>query len=326
VTACVPEYASHSMASTAKDAARELLSDAAYRTRVTRAYGDAGREWLQSLPESVHRCAARWTLELDPPYPVSFNVVFPAVDANGNPVALKLMPPTAAEFAAERAFLSLAPGRAARMIASDAELGALLLERAVPGTKLSELASRDDEAATRAAAPVLRDFAVDVPPRGAFPTVEDWSEPLNRLARDEPAWIPGPLGRRAARIYRALAALPGDRRLLHGDLHHFNVLASSESEWVAIDPKGVVGPPSFEVGAFLRNPFPEFAVAPDVEALTRRRIATLAEGLHVPRKEIWGWGFSQAVLSAAWADDEDDIAWRSYALECARILERAEPT
>jgi streptomycin 6-kinase len=44
------------------------------------------------------------------------------------------------------------------------------------------------------------------------------------------------------------------RRLLHGDLHHGNVLHDSERGWVAIDPKGVLGEPEYEIGVALRNP------------------------------------------------------------------------
>lgn len=42
--------------------------------------------------------------------------------------------------------------------------------------------------------------------------------------------------------------------LLDGDLHHFNILRAHRQPWLAIDPKGLVGDPAYEVGAFLYNP------------------------------------------------------------------------
>ena len=42
--------------------------------------------------------------------------------------------------------------------------------------------------------------------------------------------------------------------LLHGDLHHGNVLSARRRPWLAIDPKGVVGERAFDAGALLYNP------------------------------------------------------------------------
>ncbi|WP_373298360.1 aminoglycoside phosphotransferase family protein [Paludibacterium paludis] len=44
--------------------------------------------------------------------------------------------------------------------------------------------------------------------------------------------------------YRSASALGHFQRchrLLHGDLHHDNVLFDSSHGWLAIDPKGVIG-------------------------------------------------------------------------------------
>ncbi len=38
-----------------------------------------------------------------------------------------------------------------------------------------------------------------------------------------------------------------------GDLHHENILAAERAPWLAIDPKGVIGEPAYEMGALLRN-------------------------------------------------------------------------
>ena len=70
---------------------------------------------------------------------------------------------------------------------------------------------------------------------------------------------------RAQRLYVGLCASQTSTRLLHGDLHHYNILRDGDRGWVAIDPKGVVGEVEYEIGAALRNPYgagyPETRVA-----------------------------------------------------------------
>jgi hypothetical protein len=51
-----------------------------------------------------------------------------------------------------------------------------------------------------------------------------------------------------------LLSSSGKEVLLHGDLHHWNILSSEREGWLAIDPKGLAGEAECETGAFLRNP------------------------------------------------------------------------
>ena len=44
-------------------------------------------------------------------------------------------------------------------------------------------------------------------------------------------------------LFRELLASSEAPVLLHGDLHHFNILSSDRRPWVAIDPKGLSGEP-----------------------------------------------------------------------------------
>ena len=41
--------------------------------------------------------------------------------------------------------------------------------------------------------------------------------------------------------------------LLHGDLHHWNILSDADRGWMAIDPKGVIGASCLDVGRFINN-------------------------------------------------------------------------
>ena len=85
-----------------------------------------------------------------------------------------------------------------------------------------------------------------------------------------------------------LCATQRNPALLHGDLHHYNVLSDRARGWCAIDPKGVVGELEYELGAALRNPFDR----PDLFATARRRRAPprpfrpRARDRHEPRARL----------------------------------------
>jgi len=70
--------------------------------------------------------------------------------------------------------------------------------------------------------------------------------------------------------------------------------------WLAIDPKGVVGDPGFEVGSMFYNPMPRILEVPNLEQMLTRRVAQLSEELGMERARIRGWGLAQCVLNAWW--------------------------
>jgi streptomycin 6-kinase len=95
--------------------------------------------------------------------------------------------------------------------------------------------------------------------------------------------------------------------LLHADLHHDNILSAGGDDggrWLAIDPHGLAGEPSYEVGALLRNFWPERHTLADPRRTTERRIRILAEQLGFERERIRDWALAQAVLSAWWCVED----------------------
>jgi streptomycin 6-kinase len=94
--------------------------------------------------------------------------------------------------------------------------------------------------------------------------------------------------------------------ILHGDLHHFNILSAEREPWLAIDPKGVVGEAAYEAGALLRNPLEDMSQYPHI---LKRRIAILSEMLDIDCQRILGWAVAQAVLSAWWSYEDHGQGW-----------------
>lgn len=278
-----------------------------------------GAEWLDNLPVLTLLCEKRWSLQLGDLFPaLSYSVVMSAASADGNEVVLKLCVPNR-ELTTEIAALRHYDGRGCvRLIDADADLGAVLLERLHPGHMLTT--ESDDETATRIAAQVMLQLQQPPPAAHNFPTVADWGRGFGRLrAHFDGGTGPFPqkLVDAAELIFSELVADSAEAILLHGDLHHYNILRAKRAPWLAIDPKGVVGEPAYEVGAYLRNPLNGFFDQPDAQQQMARRVAVFAETLDLERERIIGWGFAQAVLSAWWSVEDGSTAW----LGCAEILD-----
>src|SRR5439155_22026118 len=126
---------------------------------------------------------------------------------------------------------------------------AMLLERLSPGTTLAQLVNtgHDDEATD-----ILADVITRLTPRctpARLPAVEDRSASFSPYLAIGDAQIPAALVARAHQWYLRLAASQTAPRLLHGDLHHENVLHDATRGWLAVDAKGIIGEVEYEVGA-----------------------------------------------------------------------------
>lgn len=284
-------------------------------------YSDKGTAWLEALPNLISECEKRWSLTVRPPFPnLSYNYVAPAVQADGTECVLKLgvINP---ELLCEIEALRLYDGRGiVRLLEADPERGVLLLERLQPGIPLRLVA--EDEIATAIAAGVMQQLWRPVPANHPFPTVAGWARGMERL-RQEFDGGTGPFSRKlvetAESLFADLLPTQAEPALLHGDLHQWNILRATRAPWLALDPKGVVGEPAYEVGAWLRNPVDRLADWPNLKRIQARRIAQFAEILGVDRQRLIGWGIAQAVLSAWWSYEDHGHGWDA-AIVCAESL------
>lgn len=292
------------------------------RETIERVHAEKGREWLARLPALLDECGARWSLELGRPFDdLSYHLVIPARGPRGAQVVLKLGVPCR-ELLSEAAALRLFDGAGAvRLLDHDAGRGALLLERVLPGKSVHELL--DDAGATRAAARLMLALWREPPAGHALPPLAEWFSAFGRFGGDSSAGgvpFPAGLAARAGRIFSELNASSGRAVVLHGDLHHANILSSAGGGWVAIDPKGICGDPGYEVGPFLLNRLPEGASDSDLSEIMRGRLSIFSDELGIGRGRLAGWAFCHAVLAALWSfEDSDD--WRGTA-RLARVLER----
>lgn len=281
---------------------------------------EGGAAFLEQLPTLVSEAAERWQLRLEPPFAdLSYNWTAPGADAKGRPVVLKVGYPP--DLAPEIAALRYYDGAGAvDVLAVDEEAGLLLLERALPGTPLKAI--DDDVAATEIAATLIRRLCPPLPPGHGFRPLQEWARGFDRL-RDQFDGDTGPfpeaLVAQAEETFRTLLAEPFEPVLLHGDLHHDNILSAGREPWLAIDPKGVAGPREFEVVAFLENPRPELLQRPFPGRILRRRLQQFAEALDVDVQILRQWAIAQGVLSSVWTfEGHGEVG--EFALTCAKLL------
>jgi len=265
-------------------------------------HGDEGRAWYAHLPKLLDSIAQRWGLTVLEPFAnLTYNYVTPAVQADGMPVVLKLGVP-GGMLEPELVALRVFAGRGGvRILDADPQAAALLLERLLPGRPLSAL--EDDDTATVIAADVMAALWCPLPAVHSFETVENLAAGLERL---RPAFggttgpFPTSLVQRAEGIFSELLANQGPRVLLHGDLHHGNILQAGPDDWRAIDPQGPAGEAEYDAGALLRNPNPTVSTWADLPRRQQRRLDILSERLGFDRQRLEGYGFARAVLTAWW--------------------------
>jgi streptomycin 6-kinase len=285
-------------------------------------HGPAGAAWLADLPARIAALQARWGFTAGPPFDnLSYNYAAPVELRGGTPAGLKMSVPGDGALACEMAALRLYAGHGmVRLLHASTEEGAMLLERLRPGVMLATLA--DDEEATRIAAGLMLKLWRPAPAEHGFPTVAGWAAGLQKL---RPMFgggtgpLPAGLVDTAEHFFAELLASGQAPCLLHGDLHHFNILSAEREPWLAIDPKGLVGDPGYDVGPLLHNPFGEFLRAPDLGRRLARRVAILSEVLGMERQRVARWGAAVAVLSAWWSV-EDHGAQDGAVLRCAELL------
>lgn len=289
---------------------------------ITDVHGAAGTAWLETLGMTLQACARRWDLTVAAPFGLTYNYVAPAWGRGGAECVLKLGPPGSPDLRHEAAVLSAISGDgAARVLDFDAALGALLLERVRPGDALWSVPPAADREATAAIASVLQRWWRPVPPGlDARPLAElALGFDRYRAVHGDGGPVPAALVAAAADVWHDMLSTTQEEVLLHGDLHHGNVLRSARQEWLAIDPKGLAGDAVYDCASMLSNPHHVIPAEPDLRRLLTTRAADLAGVLGLDQHRILAWGFAHAVLSEVWSV-EDHGATSGVSLLVAQAL------
>ena len=105
----------------------------------------------------------------------------------------------------------------------------------------------------------------------------------------------------AARIASELLASPRESAVLHGDLHHGNVLNFGPRGWLAIDPKGLMGKRCFDYANIFYNPDPWTAGS---RRRLMRQVKVVTEAAHAEGRRLLEWIVAWGGLSAAFSIED----------------------
>lgn len=182
---------------------------------------------------------------------------------------------------------------------------AILMERATAKRSLADMArSGDDDEASRilcaTADKLHREQAAALPGLVPLPL---WFRELEVAAARH-----GGILRSSFETAQMLLAAPREEGVLHGDLHHDNVLDFGCRGWLAIDPHGLFGERGFDFANIFTNPDlsdPSQPVATQPGRF-QRRLAVVAEASRLEPRRLLQWILAWTGLSAAWFLGDDD--------------------
>ena len=134
-----------------------------------------------------------------------------------------------------------------------------------------------------------------LPDNNNFPSISSWLESIDKIQSNV---IPKKLVDKAITLKASLLSSMRNKKLLHGDLHLDNILQNN-NEWLAIDPKGIIGDIEFDIAAF------DFIANNELNDATssmfNERIEKIANKSKLSSQRIKDWTFVRLILSAAWS-------------------------
>ncbi|MCE0722005.1 MULTISPECIES: aminoglycoside phosphotransferase family protein [Legionella] len=278
------------------------------KQNITNIYGEKGEKWIANLPATVASLTDYWNLSQVIPVPnMTFNYVAKAILNLNQPVVLKISCDKKSSVNEKQALKNLDARGSIKLIDYNSTYNALLLQQAIPGITLKSLyPTQIDYVMDCYVSTIQKLHNKHLPKKQNYPHIADWLKALDTPTSKQ---IPAPVLNRAIGLRNQLLSSLKSPIFLHGDLHHDNILKHG-NEWLAIDPKGVVGEAEFEIAAFDFMYIPELATAVNVKKIFAERIDLLAKKSNLDAQRIKDWVFVRLVLMAAWLiEDNGDPSW-----------------
>ena len=182
----------------------------------------------------------------------------------------------------------------------DGNAGLLLEERILPGTVL-----RREGSLKKRIQVFLQVFHEIHMPADSGTTYLNWLEQIceycvcHQVAED--------MASRAHLFCAEMFEKYPERVLLHGDLHHDNLLLRTDGSYAMIDPKGVVGPAIMDLPSFILNELDTDHACPDRQHIAEV-IRLLGEQSGYPTDDIRKLFYMETVLANIWcAEDGEEM-------------------
>jgi hypothetical protein len=183
------------------------------------------------------------------------------------------------------------------------------LERVLPGKNLIGICKRNDARATKIAIDIMKGFSHKEPGNIEFTNLEKWIEGLKRA---EKTIFPRNEVKKAQGYYAELIGSSKKSFLLHGDLHHGNILSAEREDFLVIDPKGIIGDIGYEISVFLNNPRGWISTHPNRREILKKRIEMFSQSFEIEPEALRKWAYAESVLSACWTFEDNGKGWEKW--------------
>jgi streptomycin 6-kinase len=251
--------------------------------------GDAGRRWVDSLPDVVEGLLHEWRLECDGDPMHGFTALVVPVRRDDELLALKVAWPHLEGTDEPLALRTWNGDGAVRLFEWDADRSATLLERLDPSRCLKD---EPVEVALATIAELLRRTTVPAP--DAMHAADLFIESVrSSIVRAERLAHPALAQSRLNKALALLESLPlAASTITNTDLHFENVLAATREPWLVIDPKPFRGLPELAVC--------QIVLGCPIDTDWVRSIETICDIAQLDRAVATAWTYVRSVDMLHW--------------------------
>lgn len=179
---------------------------------------------------------------------------------------------------------------------ADISNGVLLVERITPGTHLRDVSDLDKR--LDLFYKISHELHIKPDDEAIYSTYLDWVTRITEFMRNhkEHGFLYEKMAA-AESICRDLWEEYPNKMLLHGDLHHDNILFDAAGNYRIIDPKGVVGDRVFDIPHFILNEFDEKWDDEKIVYITK----ALSEKFGIPEFDIRRLTYVEMCMANCWS-------------------------
>jgi len=222
-----------------------------FKIKTINRYGKLGQEWLDNIDNIIDQYTKQFELEnIELAEKSNVNLVVFATSRQFGEVVMKLCSPTSTREI--NIMQQYSENYVPKCYYSNLDERIMILERLSPGYSLRHLENLEDRIK------VFSDLSnhLFIPANGTenFLTFEEIFEKRmqylseNKHLFSDILWMFDI----AQNLYEKIQNMNLPKYILHGDLHHKNILKAREN-WKAIDPHGIIGERVFETSQFIRS-------------------------------------------------------------------------
>ncbi|WP_010275333.1 aminoglycoside phosphotransferase family protein [Paenibacillus senegalensis] len=262
-----------------------------------------GRAFYQKVLGDLASYAEQWQLssfQLVPSF--SANLVLTCFSESYGNAVFKIGGPSS-DISAECSALSEYNGTPfCRVFEADLENQVMLAERICPGTPLRNEASLEKRLAVFCT--LYQDLHRSSEQAENYPTYLEWVSKITEYMskRDDCTELYRYMKRAKELCFSICEKYPRNM-LLHGDLHHDNILLGQDGGYRIIDPKGVVGDPVFDVPRFLLNEYGE-EITRELYDDMNKMIGVLEKELGIPNEILRQCLYVETAMGVCWSVED----------------------